>query len=256
MSVHSPMFRAAIMGEIETVRLELERNVDINSFNADPTVGSPWTPLQFAVHSGCLRVQLGRPQNNTMVEFLLQNGADPNLKDNEGLSPVHICSDFGNMPYLRLLVQYKADVNLTNQDGKTPLHICASKGNVPYAEFLILRGAHINSLDNDDRTPLIAAVTVPGNSAIVEWLIFNGANILLRGVDGHNAESLSITLHHDAITAVIRAAVLIREKCVAFASGSVERLGSASRVNSIDLLAMHMILNMVLYERDEILSTI
>ena len=151
-------------------------------------------------------------------------------------------------------MEYKADVNLKNLKGRTPLHMCAKHGHVPYAEFLILHGAHINSLGNDHRTPLISAVaaayTPPGNREMVKCLIEHGANMLLRGVDGQTAESLSINLDRGDITEVIQAAIMIREKCIAFASGHHERLGSGSRVKLFEPEIMRMILDMVLRENE------
>ena len=159
------------------------------------------------------------------------------------------------MNHLKLLMEYNTDVNMKNQEGQTPLHICSINGHVDFAKCLILHGADIDSLDIKHHTPLMAAVTAcyipPRNLEIVRYLIEEGANLLLCGLDGQTAKSLSIVMNRKDLREVIQAAILIKEICMAFAFGSIERLGDQSVVYQIDPLAMRMILRQVLYKNEQ-----
>jgi len=244
-SIDIELWQGAVHDNITRVQSALAKGAYIDTLGPDGG-----TPLRSLLRFSGVRFNVNgiQPSNQTVL-FLLKNGADPNRQDTRGRAAIHECSIYGNLEHLKLLVEYKADVNLKTETGRTPLHMCAKSGNVDFAEFLILHGAHINSLDNDHRTPLMAAVvgnTPEGNVEMVTCLIVNNANMLLRGVDGQTAESLSIDLDHGDITEVIQAAILIREKCIAFASGHQERLGSESLVKLFEPEVMRMILEKVL----------
>lgn len=62
-------------------------------------------------------------KNFAKIEFLLELKADPNIADNEGLTPLHIWAQSHNEArYAELLVKYQADVNRQDGRGYTPLH--------------------------------------------------------------------------------------------------------------------------------------
>jgi ankyrin repeat protein len=55
---------------------------------------------------------------------------------------------------LQALVKAGAKIASQNDDGKTPLHIASEWGNLPAAKFLIENGANVNIRDKDVKTPL------------------------------------------------------------------------------------------------------
>ena len=72
-------------------------------------------------------------QNTQVIEYLLQNGADINARDEIRNTPLHIAidsvceesengprSDFGDV---KLLLKYGADTTLVNEDGETPRNV-------------------------------------------------------------------------------------------------------------------------------------
>ena len=82
------------------------------------------------------------------VKSLLHTGADTNAKDNDGMTPLHVCR---NANVARLLIDAGADVNAKDVDGMTPLHVCQ---NADVAKLLIDAGADVNAKNNDGNTPL------------------------------------------------------------------------------------------------------
>lgn len=57
------------------------------------------------------------------------------------------------------LIKNGTDVNVRNKFGLTPLHFAADNGHAPTALMLIRSGADINSEDNEHWTPLCRAIS-------------------------------------------------------------------------------------------------
>ena len=87
------------------------------------------------------------------ARLLLEHGADPNLCENDGDSPL-ICAaqapgDAG-LGAAALLLDAKADVDHPNNDGQTALQFACQASNVKVAELLLERGANKNLRMNGD----------------------------------------------------------------------------------------------------------
>lgn len=61
-----------------------------------------------------------------------------------------------------------ADVNLKNNGGRTPLHYAASKGWVKIAEMLISHGANINVKDKVSQFP--TSISFTGTSSYINYI--------------------------------------------------------------------------------------
>lgn len=62
-------------------------------------------------------------QFTRIAKLLLENGADPNIQDNGGETPLHGAVLFHFIDNIKLLVLHKADFTLCNNEGVSPLHI-------------------------------------------------------------------------------------------------------------------------------------
>ena len=76
-----------------------------------------------------------------VLETLEKLGADLNLANNEGTTPVFIAAQNGNIPMMEALVKLGADINIYNKCGATPLFIVSQNGCKKSVEFLISKGA-------------------------------------------------------------------------------------------------------------------
>lgn len=68
-------------------------------------------------------LQALRMRRYSIVKELLDNGANPNLKDSEGETPLHVASRFGVIPMVKELVIRGANPSLKNNNGKTPANV-------------------------------------------------------------------------------------------------------------------------------------
>jgi lysophospholipase len=95
------------------------------------------------------------------------------------LSPVLMCSaaSLGDREGLQGMLEDGADVNVGDYDGRTPLHLAASEGHLDVVRFLLQRGAHINAVDRSGTTPLQNA-TRHKHDDVAALLIQRGAELL------------------------------------------------------------------------------
>ena len=70
------------------------------------------------------------------VNVLLQNGASPDIQENElRWGALHKAAFHGNAEIVSALIKAKADVNLLTSDGDTPLHMAAWKNHPKIAKL-------------------------------------------------------------------------------------------------------------------------
>jgi cytohesin len=60
--------------------------------------------------------------------LLLNNGADPNVREESGNTPLHTAAQNGEMQIIRALLFNGADLTICNKDGKTPLDMAVEEG--------------------------------------------------------------------------------------------------------------------------------
>ena len=72
-----------------------------------------------------------------MVKVLLENGADVNHPDFDGMTPLCLACMLGRKNIVQLLLQGKADVNHWDRHGRTPLLLASANGHHNVVKLLL-----------------------------------------------------------------------------------------------------------------------
>jgi ankyrin repeat protein len=117
-----------------------------------------------------------------LVWDLLNAGAEVNLKDNVGNTPLMQVATLNNLEALKTLLDAGADVNFKNKQGRTALLLAASEGLVNNVRALVLGGADINAIDEDDMDALAHAAE-NDHAAVVRFLKSKGVSETVAKVE-------------------------------------------------------------------------
>ena len=162
------------------------------------------TPLHKAVQKG----------DTEMVKFLIDNGADVNAQDVNGLTPLYVTAYAvnGNITIAKMLIEKEAIVHAKTKIGCTPLYAASVSGHLEIVKCLIENGANVNTMTKRACTPLTIA-SQKGHLEVVKCLIQNGAEINLRGIDGHTSLHFAAGYGHlEIVQHLIENGAVIDEK--------------------------------------------
>ena len=116
-------------------------------------------------------------QSPHQIGDLLERGADPNVRNWRGETPLHRAAIRNpDLEVSRALIDAGADVNAHDQRGATPLHRAAVAASPARTDLLIQAGADAGARDNSGATPLHHAAE-GGHQETMVRLIEGGADV-------------------------------------------------------------------------------
>lgn len=214
--------KAVKSGDLETAKLFLDAGMSVNSAEASSPYGgtSRSTVLHIAIASGQPRI----------ARFLIDNGANVNVRDDRGRQPLFTASLLGTKEIVELLVNHGAEINPSEKDSPNiPLHAALRRGHYEIAKYLISKGAdvlvvsqsgytalhaacesgnpqivelaispnsNLNAKDKTGVTPLRLAAQAHDSVEIAAILIKHGADVNIPDEDGRTALNWAVTMHH------------------------------------------------------------
>lgn len=105
----------------------------------------------------------------TWLSFLLGKGANPNIADKRGVTPLMLASQMGSVEAVNALAQSGAKVDTPNNTGETPLIAAVHRRDTAMLRVLLLSGANPDRADNSGRSARdYAALLGPGSQILAE----------------------------------------------------------------------------------------
>ena len=133
-------YDAAKSGNLEQVILLVEQGVDKNQ------VGGKFgdTASSAAAENNCLAV----------VQYLVEQGADTEIADVMGWTPLIDASRHGHLEVAKCLLEHGAHTDKATEHGMTSLHYAAMFGHLEIAKLLMNYGADLNAKNNGGNMPI------------------------------------------------------------------------------------------------------
>lgn len=141
-------------GDIATQLLDEPGNTIVNA--RDITTG------ETALHAVVQRRDL------TWVRFLLQRGANPNIADKNGTTPLQIAAQLGFIEGVEQLIKRGADVDVSDTTGETPLISAVHRRDLKLVELLVVNGSNPDRTDNSGRSARDYAMLMGARAGVLE----------------------------------------------------------------------------------------
>ncbi|XP_053992252.1 ankyrin-1-like isoform X2 [Hylaeus volcanicus] len=139
--------------------------------------------------------QASRLNKIALVQRLLQLGNEPNVTNNESLTPLHFASSEGNRHIIELLVKNGADVDrIGGPQLNTPLHMAVEENHIEAVELLLKLNANVTIKNIAGMTPLMVAI-VARHDKVAPLLIQHASVEALDTLDDNNRSALFYAIH-------------------------------------------------------------
>ncbi len=140
------------------------------------------------------------PKALAVIDFLLSQGADPKIANNDGKTPLALLIAEKDLSHIEKaadfvmdrFVRRGANVNAVDNDGLTPLHVAAKGGDIVAISYLLDHGASINAQTARRWSPLHYAAAC-GNPQSATLLLERGADFTLTENEGLTPAQLAIS---------------------------------------------------------------
>ncbi|XP_062407357.1 ankyrin repeat and SOCS box protein 2-like [Sardina pilchardus] len=122
-------------------------------------------------------------KNLLCIQCLLEAGADPNMANHLGESPLYKACERETEEIVELLLMFGAKVSQADVKGETPLHIAVQNQNLGICKRLVTAGANVRARNTYGIEPLFKAAQI-GSTEVLNILIEHGAYSDCQARDG------------------------------------------------------------------------
>ncbi|KAF0320395.1 ankyrin repeat protein [Colletotrichum asianum] len=150
---HTLLHRAAVRNSLELARILVEAGAEVDARDSKDRT----TPLDCT-------------WDMDVARFLCSCGADPNVRDESGVSRLYRCAAGGHIGELSFLLDLGVNPTIRTNYGWTPLHWAANNGFIQCVKALLEKKADPNAVSDQRKTPLDMA-RKSGQYAIEELLL-------------------------------------------------------------------------------------
>ena len=148
----------------------LDQQVDVNAPAPDGAAALHWASYWNAPDT---------------VALLIDAGADLDLANDYGVTPLALACDNGSGAMVTRLLSAGADPNLARSTGETPLMTCARTGALDAVRALLAHGADPNAAESWHGQTALMWAAGERHAAVVEALVEHGADVHARSSAGY-----------------------------------------------------------------------
>ncbi len=125
-----------------------------------------------------------------IISLLINNGADIDARNKEGVTPLEIAVQKENIEIVRLLSQKGASIHTQDTHGNSPLSMAFASTN----EMLeaVVNSRNVTSQDSDGNTPLHIALLTDVTLSKIQYIISLTDDVNIRNRDGNSALFISV----------------------------------------------------------------
>ena len=146
------MFIGVYSGNINIIREQLDKGVDVNAINES---------RQTALHV---------TQKEEIAQILIERGANVNARDDMEMTPIFN----KEVKIAEILLDAGADINARSAKGNTPFLWYTYCGDLDGVRFLVSRGADINICNADNQNAVNIAEQFHPHTDVIQYLISLG----------------------------------------------------------------------------------
>lgn len=140
-------------------------------------------------------------ENIDIVALLLNNNINPNVRDSNGNTPLHIATLKNNIELLGLLLKndiVQRQLNLVNSEGLSPIYLAMKNECIPAIKLISSnKYFDVNSINKEIETMLHLAVKNKDVIVLKQLLDFPKIQINMRNSEGSTPLHLAIKQHQD-----------------------------------------------------------
>ena len=186
------IFQAIQKNDIAAVKAFVKKNPHIlNEQNA--------VNKNYPLHESLL------PKKPEIARWLIEEGADCNVKNGTGETPFQIVILQGDKELLSLMIKKGANVNAQGYAGFSPLQrACMIPDRKEIAQLLLEKGAKVDQQDENGITPLMSA-SGWGFKDLVALLLEKGADISIKDKNGRSALDFATLKNRKEVIELLKA---------------------------------------------------
>lgn len=196
---HEPVLTLALeQGMFDVATMLVDRGAHVNGL----------TGLPFAVPIMIHMIEFKKPKMLEVIHFLCDHGANPDLVDKHGRTPLMWASKIGKTKVAEFLLSKKAGVDRVDNNGMTPLMFASKEGHSKVVELLLSNHADPNLQSTQKHssgagsTALMYAAT-QGHPHIVKQLIAHGADVNVQDQIGYTPIGQAAARGHLAVAEIL-----------------------------------------------------
>lgn len=209
--------------EIIDILLDYDKqSIGISLVNIKDTHGN--VPIFYAI----------KYNNNSALQELLCNKADPNYKNTDGLNALHLAVLKKKIYIIKMITKYIVNIDAKSNNGSSALHYACNFQQFEIAKYLLESGANPNEIEIEyGFTPFFYAV-VQNDVSIIKILLDYNINPNNQDYTGNTAISYAVMYTYDEILHLILNKYNIKKKTYEVFSENINNQGKDEDAFYID----------------------